>query len=36
MHDTAVEGALRVVLGRHGEAEGVRVQRRFWREVAIP
>ncbi|WP_054889450.1 DNA internalization-related competence protein ComEC/Rec2 [Pseudomonas sp. NBRC 111118] len=33
MHDTAVEGALRLVLGRHGEVEGVRRQRRFWRDV---
>lgn len=33
MHDTAVEGALRLVLGRHGEVEDVRRQRRFWRDV---
>lgn len=33
MHDTAVEGALRLVLGLHGEVEGVRRQRRFWRDV---
>ncbi|WJD64159.1 DNA internalization-related competence protein ComEC/Rec2 [Pseudomonas kurunegalensis] len=31
IHDTAVEGALRLVLGRQGEVEGVRGQRRFWR-----
>ncbi|AAN67516.1 MULTISPECIES: DNA internalization-related competence protein ComEC/Rec2 [Pseudomonas] len=31
MHDTAEEGALRLVLGRHGVVEGVRGQRRFWR-----
>ncbi|MCE0968889.1 DNA internalization-related competence protein ComEC/Rec2 [Pseudomonas sp. NMI4491_12] len=31
VHDTAVEGALRLVLGRHGEVEGIRGQRRFWR-----
>ena len=31
MHDTAVEGALRLVLGRYGEVEGMRGQRRFWR-----
>ena len=33
MHDTAVEGALRVVLGGQGEVEGMRGQRRFWRDV---
>ncbi len=33
IHDTAVEGALRLVLGRHGDIEGVRGQRRFWREA---
>ncbi|WP_409262574.1 DNA internalization-related competence protein ComEC/Rec2 [Pseudomonas putida] len=33
MHDTAVEGALRLMLGRYGEVEGVRRQRRFWRDV---
>lgn len=32
IHDTAVDGALRLVLGRHGEVEGLRAQRRFWRE----
>jgi competence protein ComEC len=31
VHDTAVEGALRLVLGRQGEVEFVRGQRRFWR-----
>ena len=31
IHDTAVEGALRLVVGRQGEVEGVRGQRRFWR-----
>ncbi|NQD74539.1 DNA internalization-related competence protein ComEC/Rec2 [Pseudomonas sp. CM27] len=31
MHDTAVEGALRLVLGGHGAVEGMRGQRRFWR-----
>lgn len=34
VHDTAVEGALRLVLGRQGEVEGVREQRRFWRDSA--
>lgn len=34
MHDTAVEGALRLVLGRHGAVESVREQRRFWRDSA--
>ncbi|MBK5007177.1 DNA internalization-related competence protein ComEC/Rec2 [Pseudomonas sp. S60] len=33
VHDTAVDGALRLVLGRHGEVEGWRRQRRFWREA---
>jgi competence protein ComEC len=33
VHDTAVEGALRLVLGNHGEVEGVRGQRRFWRSI---
>ncbi|WP_313203191.1 DNA internalization-related competence protein ComEC/Rec2 [Pseudomonas sp.] len=33
VHDTAVEGALRVVLGGQGEVEGVRRQRRFWRDM---
>lgn len=32
VHDTAVEGALRVRLGSHGGVEGVRAQRRFWRD----
>ncbi|MHA7114855.1 DNA internalization-related competence protein ComEC/Rec2 [Pseudomonas promysalinigenes] len=31
MHDTAVEGALRLVLGAQGEVESVGRQRRFWR-----
>ena len=31
IHDTATEGALRLVLGSHGDVEGVRRQRRFWR-----
>lgn len=31
IHDTAVDGALRLVLGGGGEVEGVRGQRRFWR-----
>ena len=31
VHDTAVDGALRVVLGGQGEVAGVRWQRRFWR-----
>ena len=31
IHDTAVEGALRLVLGAQGAVEGVRGQRRFWR-----
>ncbi|MFJ4354120.1 DNA internalization-related competence protein ComEC/Rec2 [Pseudomonas sp. NPDC089428] len=31
IHDTAAEGALRLVLGSHGDVEGVRRQRRFWR-----
>ena len=31
VHDTAVEGALRLVLGQYGEVEGMRGQRRFWR-----
>ncbi|GAB1618861.1 DNA internalization-related competence protein ComEC/Rec2 [Pseudomonas sp. NGC7] len=33
IHDTAVEGALRLVLGGQGDVEGVRGQRRFWREA---
>lgn len=33
VHDTALEGALRLRLGSHGEVEGVRAQRRFWRQV---
>lgn len=32
IHDTALEGALRLWLGRHGGTEGVRGQRRFWRD----
>ena len=31
VHDTAVDGALRVVLGGQGEVTGVRRQKRFWR-----
>ncbi|KAF4558974.1 DNA internalization-related competence protein ComEC/Rec2 [Pseudomonas sp. CES] len=33
MHDTAEQGALRLVLGRLGEVESVRRQRRFWRDA---
>ncbi|MDI9780136.1 DNA internalization-related competence protein ComEC/Rec2 [Pseudomonas putida] len=33
VHDTAVDGALRLVLGGQGEVEGVRRQRRFWRDT---
>ncbi|WP_060485501.1 DNA internalization-related competence protein ComEC/Rec2 [Pseudomonas sp. NBRC 111123] len=33
IHDTAKEGGLRLVLGSHGDVEGVRRQRRFWREA---
>ncbi|MBO9549842.1 DNA internalization-related competence protein ComEC/Rec2 [Pseudomonas sp.] len=33
VHDTAVEGALRLVLGGQGGIESVRRQRRFWRDV---
>ncbi|MBF8756055.1 DNA internalization-related competence protein ComEC/Rec2 [Pseudomonas guariconensis] len=33
VHDTALEGALRLRLGSYGEVEGVRAQRRFWRQV---
>lgn len=33
IHDTAAEGGLRLVLGSHGDVEGVRRQRRFWREA---
>lgn len=33
IHDTAVEGALRLVLGSQGEVQGVRQQPRFWREA---
>ncbi|MFK0312738.1 DNA internalization-related competence protein ComEC/Rec2 [Pseudomonas sp. NPDC090233] len=36
IHDTAVQGALRLVLSSHGEAQGLRAQRRFWRSQAIP
>ncbi|WP_194787768.1 DNA internalization-related competence protein ComEC/Rec2 [Pseudomonas sp. UFMG81] len=32
VHDTALEGALRLWLGRHVGVEGVRGQRRFWRD----
>lgn len=32
VHDTAIEGALRLRLGTHGEVEGLRAQRRFWRQ----
>ncbi|HGM5579507.1 TPA: DNA internalization-related competence protein ComEC/Rec2 [Pseudomonas putida] len=32
VHDTALHGALRLRLGRQGEVEGLRAQRRFWRE----
>ena len=32
IHDTAVEGALSLRLGRHGTVEGLRAQRRFWRD----
>ncbi|MEN5237752.1 MULTISPECIES: DNA internalization-related competence protein ComEC/Rec2 [Pseudomonas] len=32
IHDTALEGALRLWLGRHGGVEGARGQRRFWRD----
>ncbi|MHC6224696.1 DNA internalization-related competence protein ComEC/Rec2 [Pseudomonas sp. X10] len=31
IHDSALEGALRLRLGSHGEATGLRSQRRFWR-----
>lgn len=31
VHDTALEGALRLRLGSHGEVLGTRAQRRFWR-----
>lgn len=33
VHDTAVDGALRLMLGRQGEVESVRGQRRFWHEA---
>lgn len=33
IHDTAQEGALRLLLGSQGGAEGVRAQRRFWRDA---
>lgn len=33
VHDTAVEGALRLMLGSQGEVEGVRRERRFWRAI---
>lgn len=32
VHDSAVQGAVRLLLGRFGEALGQRSQRRFWRE----
>ncbi|WP_288377828.1 DNA internalization-related competence protein ComEC/Rec2 [uncultured Pseudomonas sp.] len=32
VHDTALHGALRLQLGSRGEVEGLRAQRRFWRE----
>lgn len=35
VHDTALEGALNLRLGTHGEASGVRAQRRFWRERVV-
>ena len=34
IHDTALEGALRLLLGSQAAVEGVRGQRRFWREPA--
>ena len=30
-HDTALHGALHLQLGSHGEVQGLRAQRRFWR-----
>lgn len=33
VHDTALEGALHFRLGSHGVVEGMREQRRFWRQV---
>ncbi len=33
LHDTAVEGALHLVLGVQGKVEGMRSQRRFWRDA---
>lgn len=33
LHDTAVEGALHLILGAQGGVEGMRSQRRFWRDV---
>lgn len=33
IHDTALEGALRLMLGSQGGVQGVRKERRFWREV---
>lgn len=35
VHDTAVDGALRLMLGRKGEVEGVREQRRWWRVISL-
>ncbi|HDS1735557.1 DNA internalization-related competence protein ComEC/Rec2 [Pseudomonas sp. BP8] len=32
IHDTAVEGALRLRLGSNGEVQGQRSQRKFWRD----
>lgn len=32
IHDTALEGALRLLLGDHGGVEGARGRRRFWRD----
>lgn len=32
LYDTAIQGALRVRLGAHADGQGLREQRRFWRE----
>jgi competence protein ComEC len=32
VHDSATSGALRLLLGEHGEAQALRRQARFWRE----
>ncbi|MGQ7958809.1 DNA internalization-related competence protein ComEC/Rec2 [Pseudomonas sp. SP16.1] len=32
LHDTAETGALRLLLGEHGQAQALRSQARFWRE----